>query len=158
MACSPSCRTGRVCRDGTYLLDGACVETCPTGMAMLGIGDFKRRCMAPFECQRGRIIGMDVGYGCKCANDDMTPAACHFCSFRANEFGQHCTRCNGGKYLQADNRCHDNCDGTGLIAYAPGNCALAAPGREPARSLSPAPPLLSPSPSPSPSCAAGTHS
>ena len=123
MACSPSCRTGRVCRDGTYLLDGACVETCPTGMSMLGIGDFKRRCMAPFECQRGRIIGMDVGYGCKCANDDMTPAACQFCSFRANEFGQHCTRCLGGTFLQTDNRCHDRCDGTGMIEYNPGNCA-----------------------------------
>ena len=89
---------------------------------MLGIGNFKRRCMAPFECQNGRIQGMDVGYGCKCANDDRTPSSCQFCSFRANEFGQHCTRCLGGQHLQADNRCHDGCDGTGLIEYAPGNC------------------------------------
>ena len=89
---------------------------------MLGIGNFKRRCMAPFECQNGRLVGIEAAYGCKCANDDMTPSDCHFCSFRANEFGQHCTRCLGGKYLQADNRCHDGCDGTGMIAYTPGNC------------------------------------
>ena len=90
-------------------------------MAQLGIGDFKRRCMAPFECQNGRIQGMEVGYGCKCANDDMTPSACQFCSFRANEFGQHCTRCLGGTYLH-ENRCIPSCDGIdGLVAYAPGN-------------------------------------
>ena len=111
---------------GTYLLDGACVASCPTGQAMLGIGNFKRRCMAPFECQNGRLVGIEAAFGCKCANDDMTPSACQFCSFRANEFGQHCTRCLGGKYLRADNRCHSSCDGTGLIAYNPGNCALAA--------------------------------
>ena len=34
----------------------------------------------------------------------MTAAACQNCEFRADEFGQQ-----------------DNCDGTGLIAYAPGN-------------------------------------
>ena len=95
-------------------------------MAQLGIGGFKRRCMAPFECQNGRIQGMVVGYGCKCANADMTPSACQFCSFRANEFGQHCTRCLGGMYLQSDNRCHDSCDGTGMIEYNPGNCEHAS--------------------------------
>ena len=91
-------------------------------MAMLGLGNFKRRCMPPFECQNGRIQGMDLGYGCKCANDDMTPSACQFCSFRANEHGTHCTRCLGGTFLwQSDNRCHADCDGTRLIAYVPGN-------------------------------------
>ena len=105
-----------------YLLDGACIESCPSTMAMLGIGDFKRRCMTPFECQNGRIVGSDVNFGCKCANDDMTPSSCQFCSFPAGEFGAHCTRCLGGMYLWAsDNRCHANCAGTGLIEYAPGN-------------------------------------
>jgi hypothetical protein len=115
--------TCRVCRDGWYLLDATCVESCPTGQAMLGIGDFKRRCMAPFECQNGRLQGMDVGYGCKCANDDMTPSACQFCSFRANEHGTHCTRCLGGTFLwPSDNRCHADCTGLdSLIEYAPGN-------------------------------------
>ena len=78
------------------LLEGACVESCPAGMTASGIGDFKRRCMEPFACANGRIQGQDVAFGCKCSTDDMTPAACQMCEFRADEFGQHCTRCNGG--------------------------------------------------------------
>ena len=112
--------TCRVCRDNFYLLDDVCVESCPAGVTSLGIGGFKRRCMDPFSCAAGRIQGRDVAYGCKCATGDMSPAACQNCEFRADEFGQHCTRCNGGKYL-FNNRCQDDCDGTGLIAYAPGN-------------------------------------
>ena len=118
----PFLGAGRVCREGTYLLEGSCVASCPSGMAMLGIGQFKRRCLTPFECQNGRIVGSDVNYGCKCATDEMAPSACQFCSFRADEFGQHCTRCLGGMYLQPDGRCHDSCAGLdGLVAYAPGN-------------------------------------
>ena len=113
--------TCRVCRDGAYLLDGSCVASCPAGMASMGIGGFKRRCLAPFECQNGRIIGSDASYGCKCATDEMAPSSCQHCSFRADEFGTHCTRCLGGMYLRPDNRCHPNCDGLdGMVAYAPG--------------------------------------
>ena len=90
-------------------------------MASMGIGQFKRRCMAPFSCQNGRISGQEVNYGCKCATDENTPASCQICDFRAGESGTHCTRCNGAQYL-FENRCQGNCDGTGLIAYAPGNC------------------------------------
>ena len=110
------------CRDGWFLLDGDCVEACPDTMTSLGIGNFKRRCLGEFTCQNGRIIGAEVNYGCKCATDENTPASCQFCEFRAGEHGQHCTRCLGGQFLQADNRCHASCDGTGLIEYAPGNC------------------------------------
>ena len=90
----------------------------------MGIGAFKRRCMEPFDCRNGRIVGSDVNFGCKCATDANTPSTCQHCDFRADEFGTHCTRCLGGTFLQADNRCHENCEGTGLIAYAPGNCEL----------------------------------
>ena len=65
-------------------------------------------------------MGQQLTYGCKCATDEMEPAACQNCEFRADEFGQHCTKCNGGKFL-FNNRCQDSCDGTGLISYAPGN-------------------------------------
>ena len=90
----------------------------------MGIGAFKRRCMEPFDCRNGRIVGSDVNFGCKCATDANTPSTCQHCDFRADEFGTHCTRCLGGTFLQADNRCHENCEGTGLITYAPGNCEL----------------------------------
>ena len=115
---SDVCRT---CRDGRFLLGGACFESCPSDMTSSGISQFRRRCLAPFTCENGRVVGRDnIGYGCKCAADDNTPAACRNCEFRANEFGAHCTRCNSGKFLH-NNRCVDSCAGTGLIEYNPGS-------------------------------------
>ena len=56
--------------------------------------------------------------GCKCATDEMTPSACQVCDFRADEHGQHCNRCLGGKFLHS-NRCRDDCDGLeGLVRIA----------------------------------------
>lgn len=112
--------TCRVCRDGFYLLDDACIATCPVGATSLGIGTFKRRCMEPFTCRNGRIMASDVGFGCKCATDEMAASSCQICEFRADEHGQHCSRCLGDKFLH-EHRCVDDCDGTGLIAYTPGN-------------------------------------
>ena len=114
--------TCRVCRDGFYLLDDACVETCPATLASSGIGQFKRRCAEPFTCQSSRLmVDPAVSYGCKCATEDNSAIAdCQICEHRGGEHGQHCTKCNGGKYL-FENRCRDSCDGTGLISYAPGN-------------------------------------
>ena len=36
-------RRVQVCRSGTYLLDGACVQSCPSGLTSLGLGNFKRK-------------------------------------------------------------------------------------------------------------------
>jgi len=115
--------TCRVCRDGYYLLDAACVAACPADMASMGIGQFKRRCMAPFTCRSARLVVEPlVSFGCKCANEDNTGIAdCQICEHRAGEHGQYCTKCNAGKFLH-NNRCVDDCDGTGLITYTPGNC------------------------------------
>ena len=71
----------------------------------------------------------------------MTPASCQVCDFRANEHGQHCRRCLGGKFLHS-NRCRDDCDGLeGLIAYVPGHCKALfgriAPLSTPPRPLNP---------------------
>ena len=110
------------CRDGWFLLNNACVESCPSTMTSLGISQFRRRCLEPFVCQNGRIQDSTANYGCRCTTDENTPAACQFCNFNAGESGQYCTRCLGGQYLwQSDNRCHANCDTTGLIGYNPGN-------------------------------------
>merc|ERR1719272_1974752 len=116
--------TCRVCRDGWYLLHGVCYESCPATMSSSGINLFKRRCMSPFTCQSGRLqVEPPVNFGCKCATEGNAEiAACHSCEHRAGEYGQHCTKCNGGMYLHM-NRCdRRNCDGlNGLIRYAPGN-------------------------------------
>ena len=104
------------------------------------------RCLAPFDCHNGRLVGQGVSYGCKCSTDGMAPAACQACSFRADEFGTHCTRCLGGTYLQPDNRCHANCSGlTGLIAYAAGNCEIASPRHRQGRSPTLSPTSIHPS-------------
>ena len=114
--------TCRVCRDGWYLLEDACVQSCPATLASSGIGQFKRRCAEPFTCQSGRLmVDPAVNYGCKCATEDNSAIAdCQICEHRAGEHGEHCTKCNAGKHL-FNNRCQDSCDGTGLISYAPGN-------------------------------------
>ena len=123
---APAGDTCRVCRDGWYLLAGDCVETCPTQFASSGVGQFKRRCAEPFLCQSARlVVDPPVNYGCKCANEGNTAIAdCQICEHRAGEYGQHCSKCNAGKFLW-ENRCaRDNCDGlVGMIEYNPGNCA-----------------------------------
>ena len=86
-----------MCRDGWYLMDGECYESCPATLASSGVGQFKRRCAEPFVCQSGRIVGQTVSYGCKCATEDNSAiAACQICDHRAGEHGEHCTKCNGG--------------------------------------------------------------
>ena len=112
----------QVCRDGAYLLDDSCVDTCLGHLAASGVGLFKRRCAEPFTCRSGRLVDVDVSYGCKCANEDNTAiAACQICHHRAGEHGEHCMRCNAGQYLH-NNRCIASCAGLAeLIGYAPGN-------------------------------------
>ena len=115
---------GQVCREGWYLLEGDCHESCPSSQASSGVGQFKRRCAEPFTCRNGRlVVEPSVNYGCKCATEDNTAIAdCQSCEHRAGEHGQHCTRCNGGKFL-FENQCErDNCDGlVGMIEYSPGS-------------------------------------
>ena len=67
-------------------------------MSSSGINRFKRRCMSPFTCQSGRLlVEPSVNFGCKCATEGNAGiAACHICEHRAGEYGQHCTKCNGG--------------------------------------------------------------
>ena len=93
----PTLRCCQVCRDGWYLLDGACVATCPVHLASSGVGQFKRRCAEPFTCQSGRLVGQSVNHGCKCATEGNTAIAdCQICEHRAGEYGQHCLKCSGG--------------------------------------------------------------
>ena len=121
--------TCRVCRDGWYLLDGECVESCPSQYASSGVGSFKRRCADPFTCQSGRLmVDPTVTYGCKCATESNDAIAdCQICEHRAGEHGQHCLKCNNGMFLW-ENRCErDNCDGlVGMIEYAPSQCKALA--------------------------------
>ena len=97
LACTPPLHLQ--CRDGWYLLDGDCIESCPAQFASSGVGQFKRRCAEPFLCRSARlVVDPPVSYGCKCATQDNTAiAACQVCEHRAGEHGQHCLKCNGGK-------------------------------------------------------------
>ena len=125
----------RRCRNGKYLLNGGCVDTCPAAQTGLGMGQWGRRCADPFTCRGGRVGNYDadgsfsaisgVSYGCKCpAPGNRVRNGCFQCEFRAGEVGEHCTRCGGGKYL-FNNNCWDNCGAanvpSGIVAYNPGN-------------------------------------
>ena len=87
------------CRDGWYLLDGDCIESCPSQFASSGVGQFKRRCAEPFLCWSARlVVDPPVNYGCKCATEGNTAIAdCQICEHRAGEYGQRCLKCNAGK-------------------------------------------------------------
>jgi len=103
-------------------MGGDCHVSCPVHLASAGVGQFKRRCAEPFTCQSGRLVGLDVNYGCKCAIEGNAAIAdCQICEHRAGEYGQHCIRCNAGMFLH-ENRCtRADCDGlAGLVEYAPG--------------------------------------
>ena len=118
--------TCRRCRDAFYQLDNECVRSCPATMASSGISRWGRRCLTPFICQSGSIQDRDVSYGCKCPEEgNLAIAACHRCEHRAGEYGQHCTKCNSGRFL-FENRCtRQDCEGLwesdGLVSYNPGN-------------------------------------
>lgn len=109
----------RVCRNGFYHLNGACVASCPVHMTSSGINTFKRRCLPPHTCQSGRILEFEFNFGCKCATENNTLASCHICEHRAGAFGQHCLRCKGAKFLY-QNECREDCSGlNGVIEYTP---------------------------------------
>ena len=90
-ACHSCTRTAtgdvcRRCRDSSYLLDDACVTSCPATLASSGISLFGRRCLEPFTCRGGQVQNMDVNFGCKCAAEGNLPgASCH-------EVNPHCHR------------------------------------------------------------------
>lgn len=115
------------CRDNKYLLNGECVDSCPEGMTHSGTGGWGRVCAEPFTCKGGRVIGAATSTGCKCAKmgkDGMPSgrAPCHICEFEADQYGQKCTRCNGGTYLNKDtNTCDEDCgDQEGILSYRVG--------------------------------------
>ena len=116
----------KVCRNGLYLNGGQCVAECPAGLTSMGSGEFRRRCVEPFECAGGNLVEFDgatrsESYGCKCATkDNSVEPSCTNCDFRAGEFGQMCTRCKSKKLLH-NGQCKSSCVGTGLAAYRPGN-------------------------------------
>ena len=78
-------------QDGWYLMNEDCYQSCPATMSQSGVGRWGRRCLDPFTCQGGSILGSAVSYGCKCAlPDNAGIAPCHICDHRAGEIGDHC--------------------------------------------------------------------
>ena len=59
-----------VCKNGSYLSDGACVAQCPGHTTALGTGDFQRRCLEPFTCKRGGIFELS---GSRVGTQQATP-------------------------------------------------------------------------------------
>jgi hypothetical protein len=123
-----SLETCKACQNGFYLHEGQCVAQCPTSLASMGSGEFKRRCVQPFQCSNGVIrefdgTARDVNYGCKCpvADNSKASATCSDCNFLSGGFGQQCKRCKSRKLLH-NGECRDSCDGlNGLATYRPGN-------------------------------------
>jgi len=78
-------------QDGWYLMNEDCYQSCPATTSWSGVGLWGRRCLDPFTCQGGSIVGSSVTFGCKCAlPDNAGIAPCHICDHRAGEIGEHC--------------------------------------------------------------------
>lgn len=112
------------CRNGMYLLNDTCQETCPADMALMGVSLWGRACMAaPFVCQSQRIQGLTESVNCKCPGPGNTPSPdCFSCDFLPGENGERCTKCRGNKYLY-NNTCHSDCSiaPAGMLAYGVGS-------------------------------------
>jgi len=115
---APAGETCKRCRDGWYMLDEDCVESCPSSMSSSGVSTFGRRCHDPFTCSGGRV--KDSSTACKCPNTiNKMPGNCHVCEHQAGAFGQYCTRCRDKMFLDFDsNTCIANCDDKeGMVSY-----------------------------------------
>ncbi len=107
-----------ICRDGFYLLNGNCLESCPRHLASVGLSQWRRRCLQPFTCRMtssrtGIIEGANVSYGCRCPDQH-----CGQCHFAAGTNGSSCLQCRNRMYLHRG-QCIPSCADTGLAAYAP---------------------------------------
>lgn len=56
-----------ICRNSMYLHEGKCVATCPSHLTSSGLGQWKRRCLEPFQCKMhtkpsnvGKILSFEV--------------------------------------------------------------------------------------------------
>eukprot|EP00043_Microstomoeca_roanoka_P014701 m.146299 g.146299 ORF g.146299 m.146299 type:complete len:824 (+) comp16083_c0_seq1:126-2597(+) len=103
--CDPACHictwtesgnTCSRCRDAKYLLDGQCVDTCPSNYTHSGVQSYGRECLSPFTC-RGNRHDTDRTLPCQCADRQN----CFECQLLAgNQPGEApCTKCRNGRYL-----------------------------------------------------------
>jgi len=87
-----------ICKNQRYLLEGRCVDACPSGYKGAGTGAFSRECIpespeALEELCIGRTTSTTL-VGCTCA---ATDADCHTCSW--NGSSGTCVRCKNEQYL-----------------------------------------------------------
>ena len=90
------------CKTGNYLLNGACLVSCPAGLSQVGVqSEFGRKCMAPFTCRASKIIaGVPDLLGKACTCPDVKN--CHTCAFTADgpsRSGQICLSCKNSFFL-----------------------------------------------------------
>ena len=67
----------------------------------------------------GKWCSMWCGW-CTCAKSRLIEGGLFRCPRSLSSSVSIGTRCNGGLYLQVDNRCHADCVDTGFITYNPG--------------------------------------
>ena len=116
-------------RDGWFLLDGRCVEECPTGLTKVGVQSlWKRRCEYPFVCKGGRMFDTtldgslqlrDTPHGCRCTTRGGVAwdKGCQRCLFQSDGVGDVCNECRDGQLLR-NGTCVSDC-GPILAAYRP---------------------------------------
>eukprot|EP00040_Diaphanoeca_grandis_P037647 m.247416 g.247416 ORF g.247416 m.247416 type:complete len:2734 (-) comp33855_c1_seq1:19-8220(-) len=116
----PGGDTCRKCKNGFYLLDGTCVQSCPPQYASSGVADIGRKCTEPHVCLNGKVLA-ETTSKCKCtAPPGVQKSNCHTCLFEAGGVGDVCLRCENSKYLNGS-VCLDSCvDVPGKIEYTPG--------------------------------------
>ena len=101
-----------ICKNSAYLLNGDCVESCPTGFTPTGTGSFRRECVrdtpttpaAVTTAELDFCVGRNtllLGESCSCNAD------CHTCEWASGTAGQ-CIKCKNEAYL-LDGECVATC-------------------------------------------------
>eukprot|EP00040_Diaphanoeca_grandis_P019529 m.103112 g.103112 ORF g.103112 m.103112 type:complete len:713 (-) comp27471_c0_seq1:70-2208(-) len=114
------------CKANTYLLNGTCVDACPTTMVSVGNKVIGRKCVSdPFVCFKGKTLSTKTPCTCSTRENKKAPT-CAICDFEVGGWGQKCTQCTGGMYLNPDtHQCDVDCSNVtetavGIVAYKVG--------------------------------------
>ena len=103
-----------ICKSGTLLLSGRCVQSCPPSYAVAGAGAFGKKCVSPCSWSR-----QCHGTSCMVYTTTASRAAI-WTGLESPLVMEACTRCRNAQYLLNGNECVSTCP-AGMKGIGQGN-------------------------------------